>query len=147
MAPSSRILNEFRAFCDLSEDMIAEASKKDIVEAARILAMQAAHYARKYGEIEYLELAYLISATTANENNVGLLRDGMGELVCALAMVTNGALTKADVPLLQRHQSCTPSAATNSGPESGIGPCCSHAEERGITNRFTTPVEADRITH
>ena len=100
MEPSSRILNEFRAFCDLSEDMIAEASKKDIAEAARILAMQAAHYARKYGEIEHLELAYLISATTANENDVGLLRDGMAELVCALAMVTNGTLTKIDVPLL-----------------------------------------------
>ena len=68
--------------------MIADASKEDIAEAARILAMQAAHYARKYGEAQLPDLAHLLSATTVDDESVGLLRDGTEALVGVLAMVT-----------------------------------------------------------
>lgn len=88
MKSSDPIFDEFRAYWQLSEEMLAGATKEDIAEAARILAMQAAHYARKYGETQLPDLAHLLSATTVDEDSVGLLRDGTEALVGVLAMVT-----------------------------------------------------------
>ena len=68
--------------------MIADATKEDIAEVARILAMQAAHYARQFGELPIPNLAHLLSATTVDEESTGLLRDGTAALVGVLAMVT-----------------------------------------------------------
>lgn len=82
------MFDEFRAYWQLSEEMIAGASKEDIAEVARILAMQAAHYARKFGELPIPDLAHLLSATTLDDDSVGLLRDGTEALVGVLAMVT-----------------------------------------------------------
>lgn len=88
MKPSNPMFDEFRAYWQLSEEMIAGASKEDIAEVARILAMQAAHYARKFGELPIPDLAHLLSATTLDDDSVGLLRDGTEALVGVLAMVT-----------------------------------------------------------
>jgi hypothetical protein len=79
--------DDFRAYWQLSEQMIAAATKEEIAEAARILALQAAHYARKYGELQLPDLSALLSATTLDENGVGLLRDGAQALVGVLATV------------------------------------------------------------
>lgn len=81
------MFDEFRAYWQLSEEMIAGASKEDIAEVARILAMQAAHYARKFGELPIPDLAHLLSATTVDDDSVGLLRDGTEALVGVLTMV------------------------------------------------------------
>lgn len=88
MKPSNPIFDEFRAYWQLSEEMIAAASKEDVAEVARILAMQAAHYARKYGELPIPDLAHLLTSTTDDDDSVGLLRDGTEALVGVLAMVT-----------------------------------------------------------
>lgn len=80
MDTSNPTFQEFRAYWQLSEEMIAE--------AARILAMQAAHYARKYGEVQLPDLAHLLSATAVDGDSIGLLRDGTEALVGVLAMVT-----------------------------------------------------------
>ncbi len=79
---------EFRSYWKLSEEMIADATKEDIAEVARILAMQAAHFARKYGEMQLPDLTHLLSSTAVNEDSIGLLRDGTEALVGVLAMVT-----------------------------------------------------------
>ncbi len=68
--------------------MIADATKEDIAEVARILAMQAAHYARQFGELAIPDLAHMLSATTLDEESIGLLRDGTESLVGIMAMVT-----------------------------------------------------------
>lgn len=83
----------------MSEEMIAEASKEDLAEAARILAMQAAHYARKYGEVPLPDLAHLLSVTTVDGDSVGLLRDGTEALVGVLAMVTGVGGVDIDEPV------------------------------------------------
>lgn len=88
MHPSNSMFDEFRAYWQLSEELIADASKEDLAEAARILAMQAAHYARKYGELPIPDLAHLLSATTVDDESVSLLRDGTIALVGVLGMVT-----------------------------------------------------------
>ena len=50
MDKTTTTFQEFLGYWQLAEEMIANASKEDLAEAARILAMQSAHYARKYGE-------------------------------------------------------------------------------------------------
>lgn len=79
---------EFRAYWQLSEEMIADATKEDLAEAARILAMQAAHFARKHGELQMPDLHHLLSATHVDAESIGLLRDGTEALVGVLGMVT-----------------------------------------------------------
>ena len=79
--------------------MLAKASKEDIAEAARILAMQAAHFARKYGEHQLPDLSRLLSATSIDDDSVGLLRDGTEALVGVLAMVTGGIEEESDQPM------------------------------------------------
>lgn len=90
---------EFKAYWQLSEEMIADATKEDLAEVARILAMQAAHYARKYGELQLPDLAHLLSATAVDDGNVGLLRDGTEALVGVLAMVTGGLGKESESPM------------------------------------------------
>ena len=99
MDSSNPVFQEFRAYWHLSEELIAHASKEDLAEAARILAMQAAHFARKYGELQLPNLAHLLSATAVDDESVGLLRDGTEALVGVLAMVTGAELDDADAPM------------------------------------------------
>lgn len=88
MDTKNETFQEFRAYWQLSEEMIAGASKEDIAQVARILALQAAHYARKYGEHELPDLAHLLSATSLDDDSLGLVRDGTEALVGVLAIVT-----------------------------------------------------------
>jgi hypothetical protein len=90
---------EFRAYWQLSEEMIAKATKDDLAETARILAMQAAHFARKYGEMQLPDLSHLLSMTQLDGSDVGLLRDGTEAFVGVLAMVTGGELDEVDSPM------------------------------------------------
>ena len=101
MDKTSTTFQEFRGYWQLAEEMIANATKEDLAEAARILAMQAAHYARKYGELQLPDLAHLLSASSAtmDEQSVALLRDGSEALVGVLGMATGGELAEIDSPM------------------------------------------------
>lgn len=99
MDKTNPTFQEFRAYWQLSEELIAGATKEDIAEVARILAMQAAHYARKYGEEQLPDVAHLLSATTLEDESVGLLRDGTEALVGVLAMVTGAGGVDMDEPV------------------------------------------------
>ena len=98
MKPGNPIFDEFRAYWQLSEEMIAGASKDDITEVARILAMQAAHYARKYGELPIPDMTHLLASTT-DEGTVALLRDGTIALVGILGTVTSAGGVDIDAPV------------------------------------------------
>ena len=76
METRNREFLEFKSYWALLEKMLVDASKEEMVEAARILAMQAAHYARKYGELQLPDLSHLLSATSLDQDSVTLLRDG-----------------------------------------------------------------------
>lgn len=91
MDTNDKTFLEFRAYWQLSEEMIADATKDDLAEVARILAMQAAHYARKYGEAPLPDLQHLLQGALENAEGVALMRDGTEALVGVLAMVTGAA--------------------------------------------------------
>lgn len=88
MDATNPTFQEFQAYWRLSEEMIADITKEDLAEVARILAMQAAHLARKHGELQLPDLQHLLSATRVDDDNIGLLRDGTEALVGVMAMVT-----------------------------------------------------------
>ena len=96
MDSKSKTFLEFRAYWQLSEEMIAQATKEDLAETARILAMQVAHYARKHGEMQLPDLSQLLSMVAVDDESVELMRDGTEALVGVLGMVTGGELTEID---------------------------------------------------
>lgn len=89
--PSESIFEEFRRYLALSEDMVAMSSKEALVKTARILAMQAAHYASKYGEEPLADLRTLL-AEGASPGAAGavFLRDGAKTFVGVLGVVAGG---------------------------------------------------------
>ena len=99
MDKNDPVFQEFIGYRQLSEVMIAKASKEDLAETARILAMQAAHMTRKYGEQQLPDLAHLLSASTLDDESVALLRDGAEAFVGVLATVSSGTLDEFDTPL------------------------------------------------
>lgn len=98
MDTNNPTFQEFSAYWRLSEDLIADTTKEDLAEAARILAMQAAHYARKFGELPIPDMAHLLANTT-DEETVALLRDGITALVGILGMVTGVGGVDIDAPV------------------------------------------------
>jgi hypothetical protein len=93
------VFREFLGYWQLSEEMIFKASKEDLAETARILAMQAAHMTRKYGEQQLPDLAHLLSASTLDDESMALLRDGAEAFVGVLATVSSGTLDEFDTLL------------------------------------------------
>lgn len=98
MDTSNPTFHEFRAYWKLSEDLIADATKEELAEVARILGMQAAHYARKFGELAIPDMTHLL-ASTADEASVGLLRDGTIALVGILGVVKGVGGVDIDEPV------------------------------------------------
>lgn len=92
MDPKHIYFQEFRDRWHLSEDLIFEATKDDLVEVARILAMQVTHFARKHGELPLSDLHQLLSSSYADDQITELLRDGTNVFVEVLAMVTGAAI-------------------------------------------------------
>ena len=87
MDKNDPVVQEFVGYWRLSEEMAAKASKEELVEAARILAMQAAHMTRKFGEHPMPDYANLLSAANLDQASVALLRDGAEVFVGVLATV------------------------------------------------------------
>ena len=99
MNKNNPVFQEFVGYWRLSEEMIAKASKEDLAEAARILAMQAAHMTREFGEQPMPDFAHLLSAATLDDESVALLRDGAEAFVGVFATVTSGTLDEFDGPI------------------------------------------------
>ena len=90
--PSELVFLEFQRYLALSEDMVAMSSKEALVKTARILAMQAAHYASKYGEEPLVELRTLLADGTPGAASAVFLRDGAKTFVGVLGVVAGGLL-------------------------------------------------------
>ncbi len=99
MDKNDPVFQEFFGYWRLSEEMIAKASKEDLAETARILAMQAAHMTRIFGEQPMPDFANLLSAANLDDESIALLRDGAEAFVGVLATVSSGTLDEFDTPM------------------------------------------------
>jgi hypothetical protein len=88
---------EFKAYWAVAEELIAKATKEQVAEVARILALQSAAYAQKFADLPLDDhLGYLKATDTElaraivgddGGKTVGVLRDGAVALVGVLAVV------------------------------------------------------------
>jgi hypothetical protein len=83
-------LSEFQQYYTLADRLIEDASKEQLAECARLLALNLAHYQGKYGEMPLEDTLAVLGATEPNEEQSVLLRDGMEVLVGVLGGVLSG---------------------------------------------------------
>ena len=96
---SDEVFAEFKAYSTIAEELIGKASKEQLAETARILALQSAHYARKYGELPLPDLFELLKATKLDPQKVQLLRDGTEAFVGVLAVILGGIEDEPEMPV------------------------------------------------
>jgi len=82
----------FRQYIDLADQMIANSTKDDIAETARLLAMNLAHYQSKFGDMPLEETLAVLNVDRPNESQLHLLVSGMENFVGVLGMVREGGL-------------------------------------------------------
>ena len=80
----------FNQYLTLADQLTNVATKEDLVECARLLAINVAHYQSVYGQLpleETLEMAY---AETPNQAQIDLMTSGMETLVGVLGGIVQG---------------------------------------------------------
>lgn len=82
--------SKFEEYYRLADLLIEQATKEQLAECARLLALNLAHYQGKYGEIPLEDTLTVLDATEPNDEQVVLLRDGMEILVGLLGNVLSG---------------------------------------------------------
>jgi len=83
-------LSDFQQYYKLADMLIEQASKEQLAECARLLALNLAHYQEKFGEIPLEDTLAVLGATEPNDAQAILLRDGMEVLVGVLGGVLSG---------------------------------------------------------
>ena len=70
------------------DDLVAESSKEDLVECARVLALNLAQYKQDFGELPQEGYKKLRTAKSIDEKTPKLVASGMLEMAIALAKAT-----------------------------------------------------------
>lgn len=83
-------LAKFGKYLALADQLIAQSSKEDIAETARLLALNLAHYQSKYRELPLEETLNMINMDKPNAEQLQLMAAGMEVLVGVLGNVVMG---------------------------------------------------------
>jgi len=83
-------LSVFQQYYRLADALIENASREQLAECARLLALNLAHYQGKFGEMPLEATLAALDATEPNEEQAVMLRDGMEILVGVLGGVLSG---------------------------------------------------------
>ena len=83
-------LSDFQQYYRLADVLIEQASKEQLAECARLLALNLAHYQGRFGEMPLEDTLAILDATEPNDKQEMLLRDGMEILVGLLGGVLSG---------------------------------------------------------
>ena len=76
----SRAFEKFAAYLQVADQMIAGASKDEIAEAARVLAIELAHYRAEFGAMS--ETAYkTVTAESISDEQATKMADGCEVLI------------------------------------------------------------------
>ena len=77
----SQEFERFATYLKVSDRLIEQASKEDIAEVARVLALHLAHYQTKYDAIPVQESLKLMLTETIDDSQAGALADGFAVLI------------------------------------------------------------------
>lgn len=83
-------LSSFEQYYKLADVLIEQASKDQLAECARLLALNLAHYQGLYGEVPLDDTLAMLNAREPKEEQAALLADGMEILVGVLGSVLSG---------------------------------------------------------
>jgi len=83
-------LSDYQQYYRLADALIENASKEQLAECARLLALNLAHYQGRFGKIPLEDTLTILDATEPNDEQEVLLRDGMEILVGLLGGVLSG---------------------------------------------------------
>ncbi len=83
-------LTLFRQYLDLADQLAKVASKEDLAECARLLAMNVAHYESKYGLLSLDETLSMLATEEPNQAQVALMTRGMETMVGVLGGIIQG---------------------------------------------------------
>ncbi len=79
---------DFPAYASLADQFIKRATKDQLADVARLLALNIGWYQQKYGDVPQEMLLKMVKAETLDEETLTLLSAGMQNLVSALLEVT-----------------------------------------------------------
>ena len=77
----SQEFERFATYLKVSDRLIEDATKEDIAEVARVLALHLAHYRAAHGEIPLAKTFDLLTRETLDDQQPGELADGFGVLI------------------------------------------------------------------
>ena len=83
-------LLELSHLYNLTDQLVEKASKQELAETARLLAVNLSHYQMKYGELPLDETLAMIAIEKPNAEQTEMLVNGMSNLVGVLANVVMG---------------------------------------------------------
>ncbi|MGH9956650.1 MAG: hypothetical protein ACREBC_05915, partial [Pyrinomonadaceae bacterium] len=79
-----------KAYMRLADQMVANGTKEQLADAARILALNVAHYASEYGELPIEEHLDLLRVRELNDAQAQLVTHGLETLVGVLGNTLQG---------------------------------------------------------
>jgi hypothetical protein len=71
----------FVAYVGASDTLIEQATKEEVAEVARVLALHVAHYRQRYGDVSLEESLQMLRTETVSDEMAKTLADGFGVLV------------------------------------------------------------------
>jgi hypothetical protein len=83
-------LTTFEQYYKLTDMLIEKATKEEVAESARLLALNLAHHQARHGEIPLEETLGLLDLAELNDAQTKLLTDGMINFVGVLGNVCSG---------------------------------------------------------
>jgi hypothetical protein len=83
-------LSGFQQYYRLADALIENASREQLAECARLLALNLAHYQGLYGEVPLDEVQAALDVSEPNDDQVILLARGMENFVGVLGNVLSG---------------------------------------------------------
>lgn len=87
----SEDFERFAVYLKVADTMIEQASKEDIADTARVLALHLAHYRAKHGEIPLKKSFELLLTETLNDEQAGELADGFEVLIAVMKTLATPA--------------------------------------------------------
>ena len=80
--------DDFAPYARLADQLIEHATKDQLADVARLLALNIGWYQQRYGDVPQKTLLKMVRAETLDEDTLALLVAGMQNLISALAEVT-----------------------------------------------------------
>jgi hypothetical protein len=81
---------KFEQYLALADQLTAAASKEDLIETARLLAMNVAHYQSKFGDLPLEETLDIMGATEPTQEHLDLMASGLETFVGLLGNMMQG---------------------------------------------------------